>query len=129
MLAGLLALGGGGWWAYHAPSNKTDAATTVTTERIRAHLRKAVEDAYRRDLRAAERPADWQERERLRQAAEAQRDTQLARIDDLADSFAEIKRQGEATSVFKELTRILRTPGRASPRPSPTSRPSERSFR
>ena len=126
MLAGLLALGGGGWWAYQALSNKTDAATTVSTARIRAHLLKAVEDTYRRDLEAADRPADWQERERLRKAAEAQRrDTQLARIDDLAASFAEIERQGEATSVFKELTRILRDPGQGVAQALTISRPSE----
>ncbi len=70
-----------------------------------------MDGTYQRELEPADRPADWQERERLRKAAEAQRDTQLARIDDLAASFAAIERQGEATSVFKELTRILQTPG------------------
>ena len=111
VLAGFLVIGGGGWWAYETLIDRTDELATVTTERIRAHLLEAADDTYQRDLEAAEAPIDWQERERLRQAAEAQRDTQLARIDDLAASFAEIERQGEATSVFKELTRILQEPG------------------
>ena len=71
----------------------------------------AVEDAYRDDLAQAEQASDWQERERRREAAEAQRAAQLARIDDLAASFAAIERQGESTSVFKELTRILQEQG------------------
>ncbi len=111
MLAGLLVLGGGGWFAYERLIERTDAIATVTTKRIRTHLLAAVDDAYRRDLAQAEQAADWQERERQREAAEAQRAAQLARVDDLAAYFAEIERQGETTSVFKELTRILQEPG------------------
>jgi tetratricopeptide (TPR) repeat protein len=102
---------GGGWWAYRALSEKTEAAATITTGRIRAQLLAAVESAYRRDVKVADQPADWQERERLRKAAEAQRAAQIARIDEVAASFAEIGRRGQAASVFKELTRILQAQG------------------
>jgi hypothetical protein len=80
---------------------RLDQASQVTAERIRAHLIEALEAAYRRELEAAEQPNDWEERERLRRAAEAQRTAQLARIDDLAVSFSEIERQGEATGSLR----------------------------
>ena len=90
---------------------QVQAASAITTERIRAHLLTAVEDAYRRDLQAAEALADWQAREQQRQAAAAQRTAQLARIEDLATSFAAIEARGEASTVFTELTRILKEQG------------------
>ncbi|WP_295387515.1 DUF4062 domain-containing protein [uncultured Thiodictyon sp.] len=98
-------------WTRSRIVEQTAAQQQITTERIRAHLLTAVEDAYRRDLLAAETAADWQARELQRQAAAAQRAAQLARVDDLAASFAAVEARGEASTVFTELTRILKEQG------------------
>jgi tetratricopeptide (TPR) repeat protein len=115
VFATLLLVGGGLLWSNHWNTTtivaQTAAQQQITTERIRAHLLTAVEDAYRRDLQAAETVADWQAREQQRQAAAAQRAAQVARIEDLAASFAAIEARGEASGVFTELTRILKEQG------------------
>ena len=115
LFAALLLVGAGilGYmrWNTEVIVKRTTAQQQVTTERIRAHLLTAVEDAYQRDLTTAEAAADWATRERQRQAAAAQRALQRARIDDLAASFAAIEARGEANSVFTELTRILQEQG------------------
>ena len=113
--ATVLLVGAGLLW-FNYSNTKTIVAQTaaqqqITTERIRAHLLTAVEDTYRRDLQAAETLADWQAREQQRQAAATQRAAQLARIEDLAASFAAIEARGEASGVFTELTRILKEQG------------------
>ena len=106
VLLGLVMLGAGGWWGYQMLSGKMDTAATITAERIEAHLHTAVEATYQRDLEAADKISDWREREPLRKAAEAQRNSQLARIKALAASFGEIEQRGESARVFKELKRI-----------------------
>ncbi|WP_058554598.1 tetratricopeptide repeat protein [Thiohalocapsa sp. ML1] len=90
-----------------AKLDRLSAQQQITAARIRAHLLDAVEGTYQRELKAAEEPADWQQRERLRQAAETQRSAQLTRIDEVAASFVEIEQGPNATEVFQELTRIL----------------------
>ena len=102
-------------WRQGLATDQTAAATAeqvaeqqrLTTARIRDHLQQAVDATYERERAAADEAQDWQQRERLRQAAAAQRDAQRARIDDLAASFTEIERQGQASEIFQELTRIL----------------------
>lgn len=114
VLAVLVVLGVGGWWAYQALSEKTDtisekadALSDLSVERIRSHLSNAVDTRYREDLKTVEQSDDWQQRERLRKAAAAQRAAQLARIDELAISFVAIEHWGQADQVFAEMTRIL----------------------
>ncbi len=111
VLAGILALGGGGWWAYQSLSVKTEAIAVVTPERIRAQLLAAVQDTYRRQLAEAEGLADWKGRERAREAAQAQRAAQSGRVDELTASFEELAAGSKAGSVFAELTRILQEQG------------------
>jgi tetratricopeptide (TPR) repeat protein len=115
LFAALLLVGAGilGYvhWNTEVIVKQTAAQQQITTERIRAHLLTAVEDAYQRDLTTAAAAADWETRERQREAAAAQRAQQRARIDDLAASFAAIEARGEAGSVFTELTRILQEQG------------------
>jgi hypothetical protein len=53
----------------------------------------------------------WEERERLRKAAEQANAARLFRIDELADFFAEIQGTARSTDVFNEMTRILRGQG------------------
>ena len=107
----VLALGAGGWWGYQSLFDTTSAAAQVTPSRIRAQLLDAVEATYARELAAAEQAADWQERERLREAAAAQRAAQAGRVDDLAETFRQIAEGSKAGSVFTELTRILQEQG------------------
>ena len=90
---------------------KISAGQKVTTARIRAHLVEASESRRRGDIVEAQRASSWEERERLREAAESAHVGRLARIDDLAASFAELASGTEATSIFKEMTRILKEEG------------------
>ena len=83
----------------------------MTTEKIRAHLLQTAEETHRRELAEADAVKDWKERQRLREAADNAHAARLSRIEELAASFAEIEGRGTATSVFKEMTRILTEQG------------------
>ena len=86
-------------------------AARLSTEKIRAHLHETVEETHRRELAQAAQATDWQQRQHLRDAAEAAHVVRLGKIDELAASFAEIEGRGLATSVFQEMTRILTEQG------------------
>ena len=107
IFCGLLVLGSGGWWAYQNLHKSVEQAGVVNTEKIRAHLQETIEATHRRELAEAEQAADWQARQRLREAAEAAHAVRLGKIDELAASFADIEGRGTATSVFQEMTRIM----------------------
>ena len=111
VLAGLLLLAAGGWQAYHRLHKEVREAGVVDTAKIRSHLLKTVEETHRRELAGAETVADWKDRQRFREAAEAAHAGRLARIDELAASFAEIEGRGQTTGVFQEMTRILSEQG------------------
>lgn len=87
------------------------AAQQVSKERIRAHLMEASETKLAEDLAAAEQAAGWEEREQLRQAARGAHASRLARVDDLAATFAQIEGRSDSSGVLRELTRILRSEG------------------
>jgi len=84
---------------------------TITTKKIRAHLRESAERTHQAALAEAAKARGWEERERLRKAAEQAHAGRLSRINELADSFAEIEGTGRATQVFDEMTRILAEEG------------------
>jgi tetratricopeptide (TPR) repeat protein len=109
--AALLAIVGLGWWSYVRLDDAVSHSSVVTTEKIRAHLLESIEATHKRELAAADEKADWQERQRMREAAEAAHAGRLKSLDELAASFAEIEGRGEATSVFQEMTRILQEQG------------------
>jgi len=79
---------------------------TVTPEKIRAQLRESAERTHQAALAEAAKARGWEERERLRKAAEQAHVGRLSRIDELADSFAEIEGTDRSTQVFDEMTRI-----------------------
>jgi hypothetical protein len=83
----------------------------VNTAKIRAHLFQTAEETHRRELAEAEAVKDWQERQRLREAAAQAHKVRLSRIEELAAAFAEIEGRGAATSVFQEMSRILAEQG------------------
>lgn len=83
----------------------------VNTEKIRAHLLQTAGETHRRELAEADALKDWNERQRLREAADNAHTTRLSRIEELAASFAEIESRGTATGIFKEMTRILTVRG------------------
>jgi tetratricopeptide (TPR) repeat protein len=62
-------------------------------------------------LAEAAKARGWEERERLRKAAEKVHADRLSRIDELADSFAEIEGTPRSTEVFDEMRRILAEEG------------------
>ena len=111
ILFGIVVLGSGGWWAYNKLSTGVKQSAVVTTEKIRAHLLKTTEETHRHELAEADAAKDWEERQRLREAADNAHAARLSRIEDLAVSFAEIEGRGTATSVFQEMTRILSEQG------------------
>ena len=79
----------------------------ITTERIRAHLLTAVEDAYRRDLQAAETAADWQAREQQRQAAARQRNRDdLQPLLTSAGLYAAKGEAGSARALYQEVLEL-----------------------
>ena len=85
--------------------------SAITTEKIRAHLLESVERTHQTALAEAEKAKGWEERERLRKAAEQAHAGRLSRIDELAASFAEIEGTGRSTQVFDEMTRIIAEEG------------------
>ena len=111
IFCGLLVLGSGGWWAYQQLYTSVEQAGVVNTEKIRAHLQETVAETHRRELAAAEQSPDWKDRQRLKEAAEAAHAVRLAKIDELAASFADIEGRGTATGVFQEMTRIMAEQG------------------
>lgn len=111
VLCSILVLGGAGWWAYQHLHQSIQTVGSVTTEKIRAHLHETIAQTHNKELAAAEQETDWQQRQRLREAADAAHQQRLARIDELAASFAEIEGQGNATGVFQEMTRIIAEQG------------------
>lgn len=98
-------LGIGGWWSYGRLQSVVAETSAVTTEKIRAHLLETIEETHQRELAEAEESPDWQERQKIREAAIAAHQARLSRLDELAASFAEIEGRGKATSVFQEMTR------------------------
>jgi len=86
--------------------------SAIDTSRMRAQLLASVDDTYDAQKAAAEAiTGDWQVRERRLEAAKAQRDAQLARIDDLAEEFQRIATGPDAESIAKSLARILQEQG------------------
>jgi tetratricopeptide (TPR) repeat protein len=70
-------------------------------------LLESAERIHQAALSEAAKAKGWEERERLRKAAEQANAARLSRIDELADSFAEIEGTSRSTHVFDEMTRIL----------------------
>jgi tetratricopeptide (TPR) repeat protein len=66
----------------------------ITSAKIRVQLLATVTETHERELAQAEAASDWQERQRLREAAEAAHTVRLSRIDELAATFAEIEGRG-----------------------------------
>lgn len=83
----------------------------VNAEKICAHLRETPYKTRRRELADAKKTADWQQRQRLRNAVEVAHATRLVKINELVALFAVIEGQGLATSVLQKMTRILTEQG------------------
>ena len=125
----LALIGGCAWWfgygqyreiwgiskeaARHMPARNPvkSAPRRLTREKIRAQLLASVERAREAALADAQKAKGWEERERLRQAAEKAYTGSISRIDELAASFAEIEGTGRSSQVFDEMTRILAEEG------------------
>ncbi len=87
----------------------TAESCELTRQKIRAHLEEASQRALTRDL--AEAQYTWQERERLKNAADAAHAERLSRIDALAEDFARLEGSDQAGADFDELTRIIADQG------------------
>ena len=111
----LVLIGGSVWWfgyRQHSDIQQISAeARHITREKIRAQLLESAERTHQAALAEAAKAKGWEERERLRKAAEQANAARLSRIDELADSFAEIEGTGRSTQVFDEMTRILAEEG------------------
>src|ERR1700722_17362959 len=83
----------------------------ITKEKIRAQLLESVERTHEEALAEAQKAKGWEERDRLRQAAEKAYAGSVSRIDELAVSFAEIEGTARSSQVFDEMTRILAQEG------------------
>jgi Domain of unknown function (DUF4062) len=111
----LVLIGGSVWWfgstQYHQIEQISAEARHITREKIRAQLLESAERSHQADLAEAAKAKGWEERERLRKAAEQANAARLSRIDELAASFAEIEGTARATQIFDEMTRILKGEG------------------
>jgi len=115
----LLALGGAlAWWlAQRAPDQIAGrvAAQVVKVQydadEVRRKLVLEVETVYQSKLLATKAAPDWQERERLRKAAEEERAQILKDVDSLLADIAEAYRRGEASEIYQEILRILEEQG------------------
>lgn len=110
----LVVLGVGGYAGYKFLHH--DLATVIETQkvdtpRIRAHLAETSEARLKADLDAAEKLSKSDDRESARAAAQAAHQARLGRIDDLAQSFALLQGQPQASNELKEMTRILQEEG------------------
>src|SRR4029077_3585410 len=107
----LAVIGGSVWWFGYSQHRDllhlSAEARHITREKIRAQLLESAERTHQSALAEAARDKGWEERERLRKAAEQAHAGRLSRINELADSFAEIEGTGRSTQVFDEMTRIL----------------------
>ena len=112
----LLALiGGSVWWFGYSQHREirriSEEARHITKEKIRAQLLESVEGTRQAALADAQKAKNWEERERLRQAAEKVYAGSISRINELAASFAEIQGTVRSSQVFDEMTRILAEEG------------------
>ena len=109
------ALGGSVWWfgyRHHRDIQQiSEEARHITKEKIRAQLLESAERIRQDAVAEAEKAKGWEERERLRQAAEKEYTGRISRIDELAASFAEIEGTARSSHVFDEMTRILAEEG------------------
>jgi len=99
------------WRLPPPPKGLVEAVDTV---RIRAHLRESSERKLNEDLAAASKVAHdgrFQESKRMCDRALAAHETRLARIDELAASFAVLDGQADVSPVLKEMIRILEKEG------------------
>ena len=87
------------------------ARSVITKEKIRSQLLESVDRSRQTALADAQKAKGWEERERLRQAAEKAYSASISRIDELAASFAEIEGTAKSSQVFDEMTRILAEEG------------------
>jgi serine/threonine protein kinase len=111
----VLVIGGGVWWFSYRLHREIQAiseeARHITKEKVRAQLLESVERTRQVALTVAQKSKGWEERERLRQAAEKAYVGSVSRIDELAASFTEIEGTARSSQVFDEMTRILAEQG------------------
>src|SRR5580704_18132381 len=89
----------------------SEEARHITKEKIRTQLLESVERTREEALAEAQKAKGWEERDRLRRAAEKAYAGSVSRIDELAVSFAEIEGTARSSRVFDEMTRILAQEG------------------
>jgi tetratricopeptide (TPR) repeat protein len=111
----LVLIGGSVWWLgssqHRDLQGLSEEARHITKAKIRAQLLESIERTRKEALAQADKAPGWQDRERLRQAAEKAYAGNISQIDELAASFAEVEGTERSTQVFDEMTRILKHEG------------------
>jgi len=100
-----------GVYIWRRPPPPKVTVEAVDTVRIRSRLRESSELKLNEDLASAELATKSQDRMRLRDQARASHEARLARIDELAASFAVLDGQADVSPVLKEMIRILKKEG------------------
>ncbi|WP_395794447.1 DUF4062 domain-containing protein, partial [Aquimonas sp.] len=108
VLVALMLMAGGIGWGWQQLRHEVQEAGQVDVARIHAHLLAASEAALELDLSEAEQVSGWEQRQNLREVAEAAHLARQTRIESLAAEIAEIEGRGDASTVMREMTRILR---------------------
>ncbi|MBX7207567.1 MAG: DUF4062 domain-containing protein [Verrucomicrobiaceae bacterium] len=87
------------------------AGQTIDSARIKTHLREVSERTLAEDLVIADQEKKSDDRQRARNKAQANHQTRLARIDELAKSIASLEGRPGTTEELREMTRILSEEG------------------
>ncbi len=91
--------------------NELTEQQKLTKEKIRVQLIASAEQTLQKSLAEAYAAPGWQQRQKLKDAAAAEHAARLGRIDELAQSFAEIEGTAQASDVLREMSRILAEEG------------------
>ncbi|MEI8017273.1 MAG: DUF4062 domain-containing protein [Schlesneria sp.] len=83
------------------------ANQTITAKRIRGYLVQSSEQARDQELEAANKVAQYDERERLKELAEKSHQARLSRIDDLVANIIDVEKRENVSDDYREMMRIL----------------------
>jgi len=103
-------IGGGLWWVNHRQESLI-VAQRMDAPALRARLTEASDRTLEADLASASKETRWAERQRLAEAAKADHQSRIARINDIAIRLAELSADSSSSPILIEMTRVLEAEG------------------
>lgn len=90
---------------------KRFAAEVDQPKRIREQLIRTIQRTHDAAIAEAEKLSDWRKRDEARQVANAGRDQNMSRVDELLTSIETIVHSGQASRDYLEMTRVFTEQG------------------